>query len=494
MRHSRFCCGVGQQGAGSAQAGLLALALLAWTGWTAAPWGTATGVEVPSGAAGVVSGLFVGGAVLAALVGRRRHVTSSAGWGGVAGALVAAQAVLTTLPVIAHPPRSAVDLALVSVAAVVGTSFVALALIDLWRTPYVADDSVGVGLGMGFLASGHLLLMVPSTTTDEGVMRALMVLLAGTQLVTAVVVVGAGLLPRRLAWLVAATGLTVAAGLGLTVAGLEDPAWSVGVSMSLAVVGAAWIAIAWECVHDALRRDSESARLDQVALSSTRDHRERLHELRSTVAGLVNGSAILDHADIDDASRVRIWESLRRELDRMQRLLSDEHEKATQIDLDEALTSMLDLQELKGRQVELRSDGELVRARHDALAEVVNILVDNAALHGGSDSSLVEVARRDDETVDITVTDYGRGIAEEDRDAIFEWGRRGSDSPGEGIGLHVAQRLVAEDGGSLSLRETEGAGSSFVISLPAPRRSPENDLSPDDIRGEDDHAAWRRSG
>jgi len=222
------------------------------------------------------------------------------------------------------------------------------------------------------------------------------------------------------------------------------------------------------------------------------------------VAGLVNGSALLDHADIDEASRTRIWGSVRRELDRMQRLLSAEQQEAAQIDLDEALTRMLDLQGLKGRHVELRSSGELVRARPDALAEVVNILMDNAATHGGSDDSLIEVVRRDEETVDITVTDFGRGIADEDREAIFEWGRRGPDSPGEGIGLHVAQRLVAEEGGSLRLLEASGTGSSFMISLPSPRRSPEDtaqDVSADfpltskhhvsDL-GEDGHVPWRR--
>jgi signal transduction histidine kinase len=130
-----------------------------------------------------------------------------------------------------------------------------------------------------------------------------------------------------------------------------------------------------------------------------------------------------------------------------------------------------------------------VEARYDSLAEVVNILMDNAATHGGCASSVVEVVRRDDETVDITVTDDGRGIPAEQRERIFEWGIHSDDSPGEGIGLHLARRLVAEDGGSLRLGEATGTGSAFVISLPAARRSPENHVSE-----EDDHASWRRSG
>jgi signal transduction histidine kinase len=123
-----------------------------------------------------------------------------------------------------------------------------------------------------------------------------------------------------------------------------------------------------------------------------------------------------------------------------------------------------------------------VHARFDALAEVVNILMDNAATHGGTDASLVEVVRRDEETVDITVSDSGHGIPPEQRAEVFEWGRRGSTSSGEGIGLHLARRLMTEDGGSLRLADDQGSGSSFVISLPAARRSSENFSTVEDRR------------
>ena len=115
-----------------------------------------------------------------------------------------------------------------------------------------------------------------------------------------------------------------------------------------------------------------------------------------------------------------------------------------------------------------------------------------ALTHGGSDTSVVELLQRDEETVDIRVTDFGCGIPEDRRTEIFEWGHKGTTSPGEGIGLHLAQRLMTEDGGSLSLAEDQsGVGSSFVISLPAARRSIENEIGNGIL--EDSHA-WLRSG
>ena len=159
----------------------------------------------------------------------------------------------------------------------------------------------------------------------------------------------------------------------------------------------------------------------------------------------------------------------------MQRLLSEEKAAPAVIDLDDALNVIFDLHRLKGRQIEFHRSGDAVQARYDALAEVVNILLDNAATHGGSDNSVVKVSRRDEDTVEIAVTDFGRGVPAHDVQRIFAWGERGPDSPGQGIGLHVAQRLITEDGGSLRCAQPVGGGSSFVISLPAARRSVEDD-------------------
>jgi signal transduction histidine kinase len=298
-------------------------------------------------------------------------------------------------------------------------------------------------------------------------------------------------LPRPTSWLLVLTVLVVGVGLGVHAIGLTGTGWDVAGSVTRAAAGAAWLGIAWVSIRRSLDEDRRRIHTYQQALASTtRDQRERMHELRSTVAGLVSGSALLDSPEVPSEMRERLWCSVRRELDRMERLLSGHEDTATDLDLDDALSMILDLQRLKGRRVEFHSNGDVVHARFDALSEVVNILMDNAVTHGGTDSSLVEVVRRDEETVDITVTDFGRGIPADQRTEIFEWGRRGTDSPGEGIGLHLAQRLMTEDGGSLRLAETakKGVGSSFVISLPAARRSPENDLSMEDSR------AWRRSG
>lgn len=474
--------------------GAVCFMALVWVGsggaqlWSAPPSATA----LPSLGDGVVGGVFVAGAASAAVVTWRRHSGPMTGWMVATGALVAAQALVVTLIALrSQPPRGALSLGLLLAVAAAGMVAVVGPLLGLHRADHVLDDGFALGLGLGLVAAGHLLLQLPMGTPAT-LMQVVIGVLVTTHVAATALVLRQRALSRPMSWLLALTVVVVGVGLFIhSAAALSGTAWDVTGSLTRAAAGAAWLGIAWVSLRRALEEERHRIHTYQQALaSSARDQRERMHELRSTVAGLVSGSAMIDSPEVPAEMRQRLWSSVRRELDRMERLLAGQDVAATDLDLDQALSLILDLQRLKGRRVEFRSNGDVVHARFDALSEVVNILMDNAATHGGTDSSLVEVVRRDEEMVDIKVTDFGRGIPADQRPGIFDWGRRGSDSPGEGIGLNLAQRLMTEDGGSLRLAEQEGVGSSFVISLPAARRSQENDLT----TTLEDSRAWRRSG
>jgi signal transduction histidine kinase len=451
---------------------------LVWVGsGSASGWDSSGATStLPSLGDGIVSGLFVAGAACAATLTWRRRALRRTTWIVATGALIAAQALVVTLIALqSTPPRGAVDLTMLIAAACGGLVVVVVPLLGLHRSSQVIDEGFAIGLGMGLVAAGNIVLQFPLVRPPSALMQVLIGVLVATHLVTVALVLRQGILTRAWTWLLLATALVATAGLAVHQWGAAGPVGDWLLSLARAAIGAAWLGIAWIRLRHALEEDKQRIRTFEDALvSTTRDQRERLHELRSTIAGLVSGSALLDRHDLPAEVRERLWASVRRELDRMERLLSGQDDSATDIDLDEALTLILDLQRLKGRHVEFRSNGDIVRARFDSLAEVVNILMDNAVKHGGADTSLVEVVRRDETHVDIKVTDYGRGIPQEDRATIFDWGKRASDAPGEGIGLHLARRLMSEDGGSLRLAEDQGVGSSFVITLPAARRSPED--------------------
>jgi PAS domain S-box-containing protein len=84
----------------------------------------------------------------------------------------------------------------------------------------------------------------------------------------------------------------------------------------------------------------------------------------------------------------------------------------------------------------------------------------------------VEVSvRATDERFEISVADTGIGIAEADRERIFESFQQGSGAiadkaGGTGLGLAISKRIVELHGGSISVRSEVGQGSTFVIDLP----------------------------
>ena len=105
-----------------------------------------------------------------------------------------------------------------------------------------------------------------------------------------------------------------------------------------------------------------------------------------------------------------------------------------------------------------------------ALEQIVGNVVDNAVKYLARDRpgrimiTTGETARR----VHIDITDNGRGIAEQDKERIFELFRRAGaqDRPGEGIGLAHVRALVRRLGGDITVQSELGRGTTFRIDLP----------------------------
>jgi two-component system NtrC family sensor kinase len=69
--------------------------------------------------------------------------------------------------------------------------------------------------------------------------------------------------------------------------------------------------------------------------------------------------------------------------------------------------------------------------------------------------------------VNIVVADNGEGIAEEDQKRIFSVFESKKGSRGTGLGLPVSQKIMREHGGDIRVESTPGAGSRFILELPA---------------------------
>lgn len=241
------------------------------------------------------------------------------------------------------------------------------------------------------------------------------------------------------------------------------------------VIGAVGIVVSAVklCSSAALTIQASSTLLgDQVVHAERRVLRdaEVLHEMRATIAGITKASSLLRRADslLPSDHRMKLEQMVEQELARMERLLEHRPEgKGRVVDLDDLIDPLVTAQQALGFDVRWEPAGVQVVGCPDDLAEAIHILLSNAARHAGHGPTDVAVARDGGGNVVIEVSDTGPGISEDVSALLFERGVRAATSPGEGIGLHVARRLVRDHGGDLRLERNErGGGSTFVMILP----------------------------
>jgi signal transduction histidine kinase len=212
-----------------------------------------------------------------------------------------------------------------------------------------------------------------------------------------------------------------------------------------------------------------------------RANRERLHEITNSIASIAVASTLIqEHDDVPPSKRRKLAKMLESESSRLARVLTTTAAKGPApdveapavnghepelIDLDEVIGPLVTSQQALRRPVDWEPSGHVAIGDSDTVAEVVNILLDNSAKHAPGSRTRVEVDRRGD-TIEIAVRDDGPGVPAEVRSRMFEWGGRGATSKGQGIGLHLASRLMTSGGNSLRLESSRG-GTSFVVGLPA---------------------------
>ncbi|GGN09265.1 two-component system sensor histidine kinase BaeS [Actinoplanes campanulatus] len=125
-----------------------------------------------------------------------------------------------------------------------------------------------------------------------------------------------------------------------------------------------------------------------------------------------------------------------------------------------------------GVRLTVESDGPVFAdADADRIRQIVGNLVGNALRATASGGSVTLRAHARGDRAVLQVTDTGVGIAPEHLPLVFDrlWRAdpaRGRGTGGSGLGLAIVRQIVHDHGGEVSARSTEGAGTTFEVSLP----------------------------
>lgn len=122
-----------------------------------------------------------------------------------------------------------------------------------------------------------------------------------------------------------------------------------------------------------------------------------------------------------------------------------------------------------------------VKGDRHLLEIVVLNLIQNGLKYSTAPSAVAVRLTADRGTALVTVVDQGVGVAADDRELIFtKYYRAGEQRvPGSGLGLYVSKEIARQHGGDLALTASDGAGSTFRLSLPisgAPEGEPPDSI------------------
>ena len=140
---------------------------------------------------------------------------------------------------------------------------------------------------------------------------------------------------------------------------------------------------------------------------------------------------------------------------------------------------MRPMAERKGIDLSCRLDDAIPLARQDQgkIRQIIYNLLSNAVKFTPEGGRVVLSARASGRSIVVAVADNGIGIADDDREAIFEKFRQAGlpgqggdvlirEHQGTGLGLSIVRELARMLGGDVTLESTPGHGSTFTVTVP----------------------------
>ena len=188
------------------------------------------------------------------------------------------------------------------------------------------------------------------------------------------------------------------------------------------------------------------------------------HDLKNVLSAISLSSELLKECGVDNKAIDLIGKSVERGFEIIESARETEEViktgKLKEISIESVLRRVLECY----NNVEVRMDEDVVVLADDTIFSVFTNLVENAFKHGEAKKVRISV-RKEDEFAVIVVEDDGKGIPDEIREKIFEYGFSHGEKAGSGVGLYVVRRAVERWGGKISVGKSELGGAKFVIKL-----------------------------
>ncbi|WP_024832033.1 sensor histidine kinase [Ruminiclostridium josui] len=236
------------------------------------------------------------------------------------------------------------------------------------------------------------------------------------------------------------------------------------------------------CRNDKLKEDMERARREWISNIT--------HDLKTPLSPIKGYAELLaDNAEIDGAIAREYGSIILKNTNYVEKLVND-LKLTYQLDLrvipfraekvnikrflKELIIDIANNPSFSNRVIEFESDKEELFVNIDSslLSRAIENLVINALIHNPIDTKvIVSIISESEKTLLISIQDNGVGISEKDKEELFTRYYRGTNTKekteGSGLGLAIAKQIVELHHGKIEVNSELGAGTVFLIRIPA---------------------------
>ena len=211
------------------------------------------------------------------------------------------------------------------------------------------------------------------------------------------------------------------------------------------------------------------------------------HELKTPVGAIGLLAEAIEGAAEDEEAVRRFARRLHKESARLTALVQDIIElsrlqgadvvtEGRPVDLQRVVADAVDRNRFpaESRRIDIVVGGRVTRPVYgdpDLLVTALRNLIDNAVRYSPEGTRVGVGVRERDGMAQISVTDQGPGIPEDEQDRIFERfyrvdTARSRQTGGTGLGLSIVKHVMSQHGGEVTVWSQAGRGSTFTLSIP----------------------------
>ncbi len=212
------------------------------------------------------------------------------------------------------------------------------------------------------------------------------------------------------------------------------------------------------------------------------------HELKNPLTAIKSSSELLLKNSISEENKLKVIKNFNKEVDRMNRLISDisnfsrtiteiEIEKFKTLDLSTFLNNLnnnyLGNSKNISLNIEINNSNIIVLVNEDKLLQVILNLIENSVSVSKENSKiLIKLSKIDSQNAGIKIYDQGNGVDFAYKDKIFERFYTDRDefrSDHSGLGLSISKEIIKSFNGTIELTKSDNfdfSGACFMIKLP----------------------------